>query len=132
MPLPPAPALPNGFEANAPPASQTVTISNAMCWPRVGLAFGNGIPSGSKSLQGLGHVCTTTSKLALPEPLPCDHRDPTQNPWYGHCPELRSITPWLHNTTGWSALESATQGGTRQPRPKQSVSGRTIREESME
>lgn len=75
MQVPPAPALSHGFEAHVPLASQTLTISNAMCQPMVSLAPGNGIPSGPKSLWGLGHVCTTTGKLALPETLPCDHRD---------------------------------------------------------
>lgn len=130
--VPLAPALPHGFEADIPPATQTLTISNAMCQPRVSPAPGNGIPSGPKSLWGLGHVCTTTGKLALPEPLPCDHKDPTRSPWYGNCPELGSITPCPHNTTGWPALVSATQGGTRQPRPKQSVSGRTLHEGNLE
>lgn len=55
----PAPALPCGFEAEVPPVSQILTISNAMCLPRVRPALGLGIPNRSESL------CITTVKPAI-------------------------------------------------------------------
>lgn len=91
--VPPAPALPHGFEADIPPASQSLSALPCACtWSDQPL--GLRIPSGPESLQGLSHLCTATIKLAFPKHLPCDHRDQTLSSWYGYHLELGGETSW--------------------------------------
>lgn len=84
---------------------------------------GLGIPSRSESIQGFGHPDTTKGKLAFPEHVSCDHSDlKLSMVWIP--PRSRRRSPWLHNTAGWPSLEPAITGGSGQPKPEQSDSGR--------
>lgn len=92
-------APPQGFEADAPTASQSLTVSDApACHGQPDP--GSGIPRG-QSFQGPGHLCTN-HHVAFPEHLPYDHRDPTLSPWYEHRPawEAKPLGPMTQGVPG--------------------------------